>query len=119
MANFVLVHGSWAGGWQWADIREILESKGHRVLTPSLTGMADRHHLINEDVGLFTHVDDISRLIEWEQLENVILAGHSYGGMVITGVAAKIKERLSHLVYVDAFLPRAGECAWDLSLIHI
>ena len=69
MANFVLVHGSWAGGWQWADIREILESKGHRVLTPSLTGMADRHHLINEDVGLFTHVDDISRLIEWEQLE--------------------------------------------------
>ena len=114
MANFVLVHGSWAGGWQWADIREILESKGHRVLTPSLTGMADRHHLINEDVGLFTHVDDISRLIEWEQLENVILAGHSYGGMVITGVAAKIKERLSHLVYVDAFLPRAGECAWDI-----
>ena len=114
MAHFVLVHGSWAGGWEWAAIREILESKGHRVLTPSLTGMADRHHLISEDVGLETHIDDIARLIEWEQLDEVVLAGHSYGGMVITGVAPKVKEQLSHLVYVDAFLPRAGECAWDI-----
>ena len=90
MANFVLVHGSWAGGWEWTGIREILESQGHRVLTPSLTGMADRHHLIGEDVGLYTHIDDIARLIEWEKLTNVVLAGHSYGGMVITGVAPKV-----------------------------
>jgi pimeloyl-ACP methyl ester carboxylesterase len=109
-----LVHGSWAGGWEWARIREILESKGHRVLAPSLTGMADRHHLIGEDVGLQTHIDDIARLIEWEQLDDVVLAGHSYGGMVITGVAPLVKDRLAHLVYVDAFLPRKGECAWDL-----
>ena len=114
MANFVLVHGSWAGGWQWTTIREMLEEKGHRVLTPTLTGMSDRHHLISEDVGLETHIDDIARLIEWERLDDVILGGHSYGGMVITGVAAKVKARLSHLVYFDAFLPRAGECAWDL-----
>ena len=114
MANFVLVHGSWAGGWQWAAIRESLEKEGHRVLTPSLTGMSDRHHLINENVGLQTHIDDIANLIEWEDLYNVILVGHSYGGMVITGVAAQVKDRLAHLVYVDAFLPRAGECAWDL-----
>ena len=114
MANFVLVHGSWAGGWQWTTIREMLEEKGHRVLTPTLTGMSDRHHLISEDVGLETHIDDIARLIEWERLDDVILGGHSYGGMVITGVAAKVKARLSHLVYFDAFLPRVGECAWDL-----
>ena len=114
MANFVLVHGSWAGGWQWRDIREKLENEGHRVLTPSLTGMSDRHHLINENVGLHTHIEDIARLIEWEDLNDVVLVGHSYGGMVITGAAARIKNRLSHLVYVDAFLPRAGECAWDL-----
>jgi pimeloyl-ACP methyl ester carboxylesterase len=114
MANFVLVHGSWAGGWQWTTIREALEKEGHRVLAPSLTGMADRHHLINENVGLETHIDDIARLIEWEDLDDVILVGHSYGGMVITGAAACIKDRLSHLVYIDAFLPRAGECAWDL-----
>jgi len=114
MTNFVLVHGSWAGGWQWTTIRETLENEGHRVLTPSLTGMADRHHLINENVGLKTHIDDIARLIEWEDLSDVVLAGHSYGGMVITGAAARVKARLSHLVYVDAFLPRVGECAWDL-----
>ena len=109
MANFVLVHGSWAGGWQWTTIREMLEEKGHRVLTPTLTGMSDRHHLISEDVGLETHIDDIARLIEWERLDDVILGGHSYGGMVITGVAAKVQARLSHLVYFDAFLPRAGD----------
>lgn len=114
MANFVLVHGSWAGGWEWAEIREILEARGHRVLAPSLTGMADRHHLVGEEVGLQTHIDDIARLIEWERLDDVVLAGHSYGGMVITGVAPRVRDRLAHLVYVDAFLPRAGECAWDL-----
>lgn len=114
MAVFVLVHGSWAGGWQWEAIRQILEAKGHRVLAPSLTGMADRFHLATEDTGLATHIDDITRLIEWERVEDVVLVGHSYGGMVITGAAARIPERLKHLVYVDAFFPAAGECAWDL-----
>lgn len=114
MANFVLVHGSWAGGWEWSGVREILEEKGHRVLAPSLTGMADRHHLISEEVGLHTHIDDVARLIEWEQLDRVVLAGHSYGGMVITGVAPRVKKKVAHLVYVDAFLPRTGECAWDI-----
>ena len=90
MANFVLVHGSWAGGWQWTTIREALEQEGHRVLAPSLTGMGDRHHLINKNVGLETHIDDIARLIEWEDLDEVVLVGHSYGGMVITGAAARI-----------------------------
>jgi pimeloyl-ACP methyl ester carboxylesterase len=110
----VLVHGSWAGGWQWEAIRHILEGRGHRVLSPSLTGLADRFHLATEETGLTTHIDDIARLIEWERADDVVLVGHSYGGMVITGVAARVPERLKHLVYVDAFFPLAGECAWDL-----
>lgn len=114
MSTFVLVHGSWAGGWHWADIRARLEQAGHRVHAPSLTGMADRHHLAGEHVGLHTHIDDVARLLEWERLTDVILVGHSYGGMVITGAAARVPERIAHVVYLDAFLPRAGEAAWDL-----
>ncbi|MFM0047790.1 alpha/beta fold hydrolase [Paraburkholderia sediminicola] len=114
MRTFVLVHGSWTGGWCWEQLRPYLEAQGHRVLAPSLTGVADRHHLATEETGLRTHIDDVSNLIEWERAENVILVGHSYGGMVITGVAAKVPQRLAHLVYLDAFLPRKGESAWDL-----
>uniref|UniRef100_UPI003100EA92 alpha/beta fold hydrolase n=1 Tax=Neorhizobium sp. EC2-8 TaxID=3129230 RepID=UPI003100EA92 len=114
MAVFVLVHGSWAGGWQWEPIRRLLEAKGHRVLAPSLTGLADRFHLATEETGLSTHIDDVARLIEWERIEDVVLVGHSYGGMVITGVASRVAARLRRLVYVDAFLAEAGECAWDL-----
>lgn len=114
MSNFVLVHGSWAGGWQWDRVRQRLEAAGHRVLTPSLTGMADRHHLAGPDVGLGTHIQDVARLIEFERLDDVVLAGHSYGGMVITGASALVPDRITRLVYVDAFLPRPGECAWDL-----
>ncbi len=113
MSIYVLVHGSWSGGWQWRDVRERLEAQGHRVLAPSLTGMADRHHTAAADVGLHTHIDDITRLIEWEGLDDVVLVGHSYGGMVITGVAAR-SDRIAHVVYLDAFLPRPEECAWDI-----
>ncbi|MGV1822434.1 alpha/beta hydrolase [Agrobacterium tumefaciens] len=114
MAVFVLVHGSWAGGWQWQPIRRLLEAKGHRVLAPSLTGLADRFHLATEETGLSTHIEDVARLIEWERMEDVVLVGHSYGGMVITGVASRVAGQLRRLVYVDAFFPKAGECAWDL-----
>ncbi|GAA2858414.1 alpha/beta hydrolase [Streptosporangium fragile] len=114
MATFVLVHGSWAGGWMWEPVRLALEADGHRVLTPSLTGMAERHHLAAPDVGVATHVRDVARLLQYERLSDVILVGHSYGGMVITGVAAAVPDRIGRLVYVDAFLPDPGERAWDL-----
>lgn len=114
MTNFVLVHGSWMGGWQWQPVRERLETAGHRVLAPSLTGMSDRHHIVSETTSLATHIDDIARLIEWERLEDVVLVGHSYGGMVITGAAARDARRIAHLVYLDAFLPRPDESAWDI-----
>lgn len=114
MSTYLLVHGSWSGGWQWKPVRQLLEQAGHRVLTPSLTGMADRHHLAAPDVGLRTHIDDIVRLIEWEDLRDLVLVGHSYGGMVITGAAAAHPGRIGHLVYLDAFLPRPEEAAWDI-----
>lgn len=114
MATFVLVHGSWLGGWSWEGVRVLLEREGHRVLAPSLTGMADRHHLASPEVGLQTHIDDIARLMEWERTQDAILVGHSYGGMVITGAAARSPQRPQRLVYVDAFYPAGGECAWDL-----
>lgn len=114
MSTFLLVHGSWSGGWQWKPVRELLEREGHRVLTPSLTGMADRHHLATPDIGLRTHIDDIVRLIEWEDLHDIVLVGHSYGGMVITGAASALPGRIAHLVYLDAFLPRPHEAAWDI-----
>lgn len=114
MATFVLVHGSWFGGWSWERVRPLLEREGHRVLAPSLTGMADRHHLASPQLSLQTHIDDVARLMEWERVQDAILVGHSYGGMVITGAAAKVAQRLQRLVYLDAFYPLAGECAWDL-----
>jgi pimeloyl-ACP methyl ester carboxylesterase len=113
MATFVLVHGSWAGGWAWAKVRPLLEQAGHRVLAPSLTGLSDRGHLAGPEVGLSTHIQDIARLLEWEDLEGVVLVGHSYGGMVITGVAGVVPERIGRLVYLDAFRPRPGQSAID------
>ena len=114
MATFVLVHGSWVGGWIWSKIRSGLEAAGHRVLAPSLTGLGDRHHLAGPDVGLDVHVRDIANLIEWEDLDDVVLVGHSYGGMVITGVAAVVPDRIAQVVYVDAFAPRTAQAAFDL-----
>jgi pimeloyl-ACP methyl ester carboxylesterase len=114
MTTYVLVHGSWAGGWSWERLRPLLEAKGHRVLAPSLSGLADRGHLAGQEIGLTTHIEDISRLLEWEQLTDVVLVGHSYGGMVITGVAGRVPDRLAHLVYLDAFRPEPGESAFDI-----
>ena len=114
MTTYVLVHGSWAGGWGWERLRPLLEDKGHRVLAPSLTGLGDRGHLAGPEVGLSTHIEDITRLLTWENLTDVILVGHSYGGMVITGVGGRVPERLAHLVYLDAFWPDPGQSAFDI-----
>jgi len=113
MTTYVLVHGSTLGGWSWAPLREELERHGHRVLAPSLTGLADRAHLGSHDTGLVVHIQDIARLLHYEDLHDVVLVGSSYGGMVITGVAGEVPERLRHLVYLDAFRPRPGQSAFD------
>ena len=109
MATFVLVHGAWHGGWCWKRVRKLLQGQGHEVFTPTLTGLADRSHLLSRDVNLETHILDVVNLILWEELTDVVLCGHSYGGAIISGVADRIPERIRSLVYLDAFVLENGE----------
>lgn len=112
--TFLLIHGSWHGGWCWSRIIPMLESAGHRVLAPSLTGHADRKHLLSPAVGLSTHIEDIVNLIEFEDLRDVVLLGHSYGGMVVSGAADRVAERIGILVYLDAHIPSDGDSMCSL-----
>ncbi|MBT4691513.1 MAG: alpha/beta hydrolase [Rhodospirillaceae bacterium] len=114
MANIVLIHGAWHGGWCWRLVRQDLEARGHKVFTPSLTGLGDRVHLMHVEVDLETHINDVVGLIEAEELDDVILCGHSYGGMVITGVADAVGDRIKSLVYLDALVPENGQSALSL-----
>ena len=109
MATFVLVHGAWHGSWCWKRVRRLLQDQGHEVFTPTLTGVAERSHLLTRDVNLETHILDVVNLIRWEELSDVVLCGHSYGGAVITGVADRIPHHIRSLVYLDAFVPENGE----------
>jgi pimeloyl-ACP methyl ester carboxylesterase len=109
MASFVLVHGAWHGSWCWKRVRKELQARGHDVFTPTLTGVADRSHLLSPAVNLETHILDIVNLIHWEELTDLVLCGHSYGGCVITGVADRMPERIRSLVYLDAFVPEDGD----------
>jgi pimeloyl-ACP methyl ester carboxylesterase len=109
MANFVLVHGAWHGGWCWRDTAAALRGAGHHVFTPTHTGVGERSHQSAENITLETHIRDVCGCIEWEELSDVILVGHSYGGMVITGVADRMAERIKSLVYLDAFVPANGD----------
>jgi pimeloyl-ACP methyl ester carboxylesterase len=111
MAVFVLVHGTGHGGWCWHFVTPMLRAAGHDVYTPTLTGLGASSHLLHEvnRISLNTHVKDITNVLFYEDLSDVVLVGHSYGGMVITGVAAKELQRLTHLVYLDAYLPLEGE----------
>ena len=113
--HFVIVHGAWGGGWDWRGIDSILTRMGHSVDRVTLTGLGDRVHLASPNVGLDTHITDVVNAIEFEKLTNVVLVGHSYGGMVITGVAERIPQRIRHLVYIDAFLPESGESVQKLA----
>lgn len=106
----VIVHGAWGGGWDWKETAAVLESRGYTVYRPTLTGLGERRHLLSSDIDLMTHIDDVVNVLRFEQLHEVILVGHSYGGMVITGVAEQVPDRLSQLVYFDAILPFDGEC---------
>lgn len=112
--TYVFVHGAWGGSWDWWVVDSLLTLRGHRVVRPSLTGLGERVHLASPSIGLATHIDDVVNVILWEGLRDVILVGHSYGGMVVTGVADRIPERIRRVVYLDAFLPQSGETALDL-----
>lgn len=112
-ATFVLVHGAWHGGWCWNKVVPLLRAAGNDVFTPSLTGLGERVHLLAPEIDLTTHIADILGVLEYEDLNNVVLVGHSYGGMVISGVAARAGSRLAQLVYLDAFLPEDGKALRD------
>ena len=114
-STFVIVPGMWSGGWDWRLVDSILTARGHRVFRITLTGLGERVHLAKADIGLSTHINDVLNTIIWEELSDVVLVGHSYGGMVITGVADRAPERIRRLVYVEAFLPESGESAERLS----
>jgi pimeloyl-ACP methyl ester carboxylesterase len=109
----VLVHGAWHGGWCWTTLAPLLRAAGHAVFTPTLTGLGERAHQLAPAVDLATHVLDVAAVLECEDLREVILVGHSYGGMVIAGVAAQAEPRVAQLVYLDAFLPDDGRAVQD------
>lgn len=115
MATFVLVHGAWHGGWCWRDVRAILRAGGHEAFAPTLTGLGERSHLLSRDIDMDTHVTDVVNTIVWEELEDVVLVGHSYGGNVITGVADRMKDRIAHAVYLDAFVPKDGDSSASMA----
>lgn len=113
---YVLVHGGWHGGWCWDAVAERLRRQGHEVWAPTLTGLAERQHLHHAVTGPQTHVDDITTLLTFHDLSDVVLVGHSYGGLIITGVAAAMPERIASLVYLDAFVPTmTGQAASDMA----
>jgi pimeloyl-ACP methyl ester carboxylesterase len=113
VATFVLVHGAWHGSWCWKRVRTALQAQGHEIFTPTLTGVGERSHLLARQINLDTHIADIVNLIRWEELSDVVLCGHSYGGCVVSGVADRIPSRIGRLVYIDAFILNDGESLYD------
>jgi len=112
--DFVLVHGAWQGSWVWEKVADQLRAAGHRVYTPSLTGLGERAHLANPEIDLETHIADVIGAIEHHELDRFVLCGHSYGGMVVGSVADRLAPRIRSLVYLDAFIPSPGKSLFDL-----
>jgi len=112
--TFVLVHGAWHGGWCWRRVADRLTAAGHRVFTPTLTGLGERKHLMSASITLDTHVQDVCNLIRFEELSDICLVGHSYAGMVVSLVAEAMEDRISSFVFLDAFVPEDGETPLDL-----
>jgi pimeloyl-ACP methyl ester carboxylesterase len=111
--TFVLVHGAWHGGWCWSRVADRLRAGGHQVFTPTQTGLGERKHLLSKDITLDTFTRDIVNVIEAEELSNVVLVGHSFGGLAISGVAGTMPERLRHLVYLDSLMVEGGKRPFD------
>jgi pimeloyl-ACP methyl ester carboxylesterase len=107
--TFVLLHGAWHGGWCWRRVGDLLQAGGHRVFAPTLTGLGERAHLLNADVGLETHIRDVMGVFEREEATNVVFVLHSYGGVIGSGVADRLRDRIKHLVYLDSLLLEDGQ----------
>ena len=115
MADIVVAHGAWSAGWAWKKMRPLMAARGHVLWTPTYTGLGERSHLASPAVNLTTQITDVVQVLEMEDLEDVVLIGHSYGGMVATGVADKVPERLQRVIYLDAFVPEDGDSLASLA----
>jgi pimeloyl-ACP methyl ester carboxylesterase len=113
--TFVLVHGAWHGGWCWRRVADILEGRGHKVYTPTLTGLGERSHLMTSSINLDTHIADIVNIFKWEDLNNAVLCGHSYAGWVVSGAIEYVQPQVSSLVFLDAFVPEDGQTGFDIA----
>lgn len=113
MTTYVLIHGGWHGGWCWRRVARVLSATGDIVYTPTLTGLGERAHLLSPEVGLETHIRDVLGVLEIEDLTGVVLVGHSYAGIVVSAAADRASDRVARLVYLDAVVPRDGECLYD------
>jgi pimeloyl-ACP methyl ester carboxylesterase len=109
MATFLVAHGAWSAGWAWKKMRPLLRARGHELFTPTHTGLGERSHLASPEIDLETHIADILGVLQFEDLKGIVLIGHSYGGMVATGVADRARERVARLVYLDAHVPRTAK----------
>jgi Alpha/beta hydrolase family len=112
--TFVLIHGAWVGGWYWRRVSDLLEKKGHKVFSPTLTGLGERSHLLSKDINLDTHVTDIVNVIKWEGLNDICFVAHSYAGFPASGALEEIGDRVSSIVWLDAMKPENGDRFVDL-----
>jgi pimeloyl-ACP methyl ester carboxylesterase len=113
--TFLVCHGAWSAGWAWKKMHPLMRAAGHRLVTPTYTGLGERAHLANPSIDLETHIQDILNVIQYEDLRDIVLVGHSYGGMVATGVADRARDRVAQLIYIDAFVPRDGQSLLGLN----
>src|SRR5882724_7449875 len=112
--TFLVCHGAWSAGWAWKKMHPLMQAARHRLFTPSYTGLGERAHLANPGIDLESHIQDMLNVIQYEDLRDIVLIGHSYGGMVATGVADRVRGRIAQLIYLDAFAPRNGQSVFDL-----
>src|SRR4030088_353900 len=113
--TFLVCHGAWSAGWAWKKMHPLMGAAGHRLVTPTYTGLGERDHLANPSIDLETPIQDILNVIKYEDLRDIVLIGHSYGGMVATGVADRARDRIAQLIYLDAFVPKHGQSLLDLN----
>jgi pimeloyl-ACP methyl ester carboxylesterase len=113
--TFLVCHGAWSAGWAWKKVHPLMQAAGHRLVTPTYTGLGERAHLAHRGIDLDAHIEDMLNVIKYEDLRDIVLVGHSYGGMVATGVADRAREKIRQLIYIDAFVPQDGQSLLDLN----
>ena len=117
--TFLVCHGAWSAGWAWKKMHPLMQAAGHRLITPSYTGLGERAHLADQTIDLDAHIQDMLAVIKYEDISDIVLVGHSYGGMVATGVADRVRKRIAQMIYIDAFVPRDGQSLFDLNEVAI